>query len=111
MRVGKILLTVAFAGLFLLLLSALVVSPETEISGEEAALVGARLLPVALPSQDLGTLLNVQHAEPLRALTVLFTLSFLPLLTSKRDANGRVLQSKRYENSFYQLFRQEVAGG
>ena len=28
-----------------------------------------------------------------------------------RDANGRVLSSRRYENSFYPVFRPEVAGG
>ena len=42
-------------------------------------------------------------------------LVFLALMAAMiagfRDANGRILTAARYENSVYQVFRPEVAGG
>lgn len=113
MRWGKALLIISVAGLFLLLLSALVVSPETpEPCTDPAALTGTRLLPMALPAQETNDL-AARRVEPVRALALMMLcLSMaLPVLTKKRDANGRILQAARYENSFYLVFRQEVAGG
>lgn len=113
MRFSKVLLTVVLAGLFVLLLSALVVSPDT---GAEAAapgeLVGARLLPVTMPTQG-ADVWDMQRVLSYRAvaMVILCLTAALPILNREKDANGRVLCALRYENSFYQVFRQEVAGG
>ena len=111
----KALYAILLTGLFLLMLSALVVTPEAAVSQREIdlsadfhaafrPLVSAilpdtadvpsgrsdlRLLPFALPVILVGT----------------------ALFSGVRDANGRVLSAVRYENSVYQLFRPEVAGG
>ena len=113
MRWGKLLLALLLCGLFALLLSALVVSPEDAVVLPEPTLwTEMRLLPLSLPVQGAEGQAAQPHSIPrMLGLLLLALLPALPLLTVKRDANGRVLQARRYENSFYQLFRQEIAGG
>ena len=113
MRFGKALLAVACTALFLLLLSALVVSPEADAPMPDSTpLVGARLMPLSLPMTGMGDA-QAQRPVPPRvfAMLLLCVLGALPSPVLKRDANGRVLQAKRYENSFYQVFHPEIAGG
>lgn len=113
MRVGKIVPILLFCGLIALLMSALVVAPEAAAPPPQpVSWADARLLPLTLPVQ--GTEAQPAQPSPLSraaGLVVLLLSPALPLLAARRDANGRVLQAKRYENSFYQVFRQEVAGG
>ena len=117
MRIGKALLFAAAAVFFMLLLSALVVTPAPQADAAassapaEPARMDARFLPLALPTPDA-------YAEPALRPLPARAAALLPLgtlavtaLHFKRDANGRVLCAKRYENSFYPVFRQEVAGG
>lgn len=113
MRLGKILLTAVCAALFLLLLSALVVSPEADVPAPDPApLVGARLLPLSLPMTGLTDAQEQRPSSPhALILSLACALCTLPALVRQRDANGRVLQSRRYENSVYQVFHPEVAGG
>ena len=114
MRVGKVLLVAAAAAFFLLLLSALVVSSAPEGAAGDGATAPSQLqaqfLPLALPGQDaaVATKAHIARALPLAALSL--AALCLPALIC-RDANGRVVRAKRYEDSFYQVFRQEVAGG
>ena len=113
MRWGRLLLALLLCGLFALLLSALVVSPEeADVLPEPVSWMDARFLPLSLPVQGADAA-TVQPQTLLRVfgLLLLSLIPSIPLLAARRDANGRVLQAKRYENSFYQLFRQEVAGG
>lgn len=113
MRLSKVLLTIMLAGLFVLLLSALVVSPDTEVEAAvPSELIGARLLPVAMPTQG-ADVWDIQRTMSYKAvaLAILCLAAALPILNREKDANGRVLCAVRYENSFYQVFRQEVAGG
>lgn len=113
MRWGKALLVLLLCGAFALLLSALVVSPEdAAVLPQPVEWAELRLLPLSLPVQGMDALAAAQQTVPRVLCLLLFTLiPALPLLFARRDANGRVLQAKRYENSFYQVFRQEVAGG
>lgn len=104
-------------GVFLLMLSALVVATPEDASGEAAAPVipgniQAALMPApsSLPDQA-GTASARPQSERVLLMCVLSAaLCCLPALLS-HDANGRVLSAMRYENSFYQVFRAEVAGG
>lgn len=111
----KALYAVLLTGLFLLMLSALVVTPET-----------ADVHPVADLSIDFQTafrplvsaILPDAADVPAARSDLRFTLCALPVLLLCAafwacicDANGRVLTAVRYENSVYQLFRPEVAGG
>lgn len=116
MRIGKVLLTVAFAAFFLLMLSSLVVSaPQEGVPREEPAApsrINAQFLPMVPPTSELSVDRTVRPQHARLALLPVLTLMALTLpVCFKRDANGRVLSARRYENSFYQLFRQEVAGG
>lgn len=111
----RALYAVLLTGLFLLLLSALVVTPDlpdAPASVRMPADFRAVFRPVisaalpeaadALPARpDLRVILSV--------LPVLFMCAALFL--GVRDANGHVLTAVRYENSVYQVFRPEVAGG
>ncbi len=116
MRIGRVLLTVAFAAFFLLMLSALVVAaPQEGVPREEPAApsrLNAQFLPMVPPTSELSAdrTARPQHAR-LALLPVLALMALTHPVCFKRDANGRVLSARRYENSFYQLFRQEVAGG
>ena len=98
----------------LLLLSALVVTPETaetQPAVDLAADFHAVFRPVVsaiLPdAADAPTSQN-SHSMIMRTLTVPLCTA---MISCTRDANGRILRAVRYENSVYQLFRPEVAGG
>ena len=111
----RALFGVMLAGLFVLLLSALVVTPETEPPAVSPLMphdFHAVMTSAALPSAQA----DLSAPEPAEELQMR---SQLPKQHSadetcrraSADSNGRVLRSLRYENSFYQLFRPEVAGG
>ena len=106
---------VLLAGLFLLLLSPLVVVPEAPAvppaahSSSDLHAVFRPLVSAILPDAALATDQQPQKREPI-SLLLLFCLYSAPL-SLVRDANGRVLNARRYENSVYQLFRPETAGG
>lgn len=102
-------------GLFVLLLSALVVAPETEPPAGISRTphdFHAVMIPAVLPAAqaDLsvpeGTDDLQQHMLPAGQLSADGTGH-----PASSDSNGRILRTLRYENSFYQLFRPEVAGG
>ena len=106
---------ILLAGLFLLMLSSLVVTPEnaaSELPSHMPADIHATFRPL------LSAMLPETTDAPVSRTAFRLILSALPLLSlcavpiaGVRDANGRVLCSLRYENSVYQLFRPEVAGG
>ena len=110
----KALYAVLLSALFLLLLSALVVPSEAAeplpAGSLPAHLHAAFCLPVpAVPPQgEQMPASGGLHLLP-SMLPALFAGAIL--LFGVRDANGRVLSAVRYENSVYQLFRPEVAGG
>ena len=97
----------------MLMLSALVISPESEAPAPQPVdWASARLLPLALPAPAMEQ--DAQRTPPpwtAALLGCLYAALSAALPRLNRDANGRVLNAKRYENSFYQLFRQEIAGG
>ena len=111
----KVMYTVLITGLFLLLLSALVVTPEVP----EAVSLGEASTDFQAVFRPLQSVLLPSAADAPRcspgaqllawAMPVYALFCLIPGLT--RDANGRVLTAVRYENSVYQLFRPEVAGG
>lgn len=114
MRPGKILLVALLCGLFLLLLSALVVVPEGEAAVPPPAdWASMRLLPMAMPSGGGDDFLPLRLMLLWLAATgaALPILSLPPLPSVSRDANGRVLQAPRYVDSFYPLFHPEAAAG
>ena len=110
----RVCYAVLLTGLFLLMLSALVVTPEmpsvpemAEISADLSAEFRP-LVSVLMPEMDAPrTRDEVKLPVCLLAAAVLCACLF----TGLRDANGRILNAARYENSVYQLFRPEVAGG
>ena len=111
----KILGGMLLAGLFVLMLSALVVTPQ---DAEPPAVQQHRIrreaaFAPAIPAQRAETPSGVQvqsmRARPVSSLCT-DTVSAAPAEGS-RDANGRVLHAGRYESCVYQLFRAEVAGG
>ena len=111
----RALYTVLLAGLFLLMLSALVVTPEA-IPDPTPTRAPADFHAMFRPL--VSAILPEPAAAPVSRADVRVMLTFLPVLTlclafftGTRDANGRVLRDIRYENSVYQLFRPEVAGG
>lgn len=111
----RALYAVLLTGLFALMLSALVVAPEAPQAPVPPPLpqdfhaVFRPLISAILP--DAAALPSSQpELRPALGLTPLVLLCAV-LLTGTRDANGRVLSAVRYENSVYQLFRPEVAGG
>ena len=114
----KALGVAAMVGLFLLLLSALVVASPQEGAltrriepptvPPDAALA-AMVLPdgTLAPQANNGTQsvrMDVQLDAPPAAGVVC-------QLQGRRDANGRVLTAPRYVQSVYQVFRAEAAGG
>ena len=116
MRVGKLLLILTAAAFFLLLLSALIVTPASDAlpNGAPASPsdMSARFAPYIIPAPD--TALNRTNRLPTARVVLLPLIALLAIglcFKSGRDANGRVLSAKRYENSFYPVFRQEIAGG
>lgn len=112
MKFGKILLTALVCGLFLLLLSALVVTPETEtVLPEPQPLTGLQMSACALPAAADAGALAARCGLLLAALFFCAPLCLLPRLSLSRDANGRVLRRSRYLEEAYLLFRQDVACG
>jgi len=111
--VRNVLFTLLFAGLFLLLLSALVVSVSPEgLEPLPAAPANAVLVTQPVQAYEANGLSAMRplSSYPLWLYAVLSVLC-LPAVAHNRDANGRVLTAIRYENSVYQVFRPEVAGG
>ena len=107
-RLGYVLLM----GVFLLMLSALVVSSE------EPAAAAGEPLPVnlhfiAAPPSAAQADLPADGTEQKKGVVCEETVQTLhtPPLLRAFDSNGRVLTAVRYENSVYQVFRPEVAGG
>ena len=106
---------VLLTGLFLLMLSALVVTPETAVSQPEIDLsadfhaVFQPLVSAILPdAADVPSSRSDLRLLPFALPVILLGAA---LFSGVHDANGRVLSAVRYENSVYQLFRPEVAGG
>ncbi len=114
MRLLKVLAALCVLALALLLMSALVVcsAPADAPAPADSMPVKAIIMPAALPAQETGISSDAAAASP-RAIgaVIACVLLCVPLMPICRDANGRVLCAARYENSFYQLFRPEVAGG
>ena len=109
----NVLFTLLFAGLFLLLLSALVVSaPPDGAEPMPSVPVNAALLPQPAQACEAN---GLSAMRPLLShslwLCAVLAVLCLPAASHNRDANGRVLTAVRYENSVYQVFRPEVAGG
>lgn len=110
----KVVYAVLLTGLFLLLLSALVVTPQTEAAQAPAPLSPMQAQAAVLP-QPAADGCGAAQARPVEVRAALVCLlaacAFsLPRL-AHRDSNGRVIRALRYENSVYQVFRPEVAGG
>ena len=108
----------AMAGLFLLLLSALVVASPQE--GALARRVEPPTMPpdvalAAMPSADgmIATQANagVQGTRMDARLDAPPTDGLRRQPEGRHDANGRVLTAPRYAQSVYQVFRTELAGG
>ena len=111
----RALFGIVLTGLFVLLLSALVVAPEPAPSAFPAPPpqdFHAVLMPAAPPSAqaDLSTPQSAEDMQPLSE-APRQTASDGLCRPASADSNGRVIRAMRYENSFYQLFRPEVAGG
>lgn len=107
----KILPALLLGGLFLLMLSALVTTPQQE-----------RPAPIPPPAETaVGVLRQEQQPRAVcrqpragdgRTLRMRLRRADFPALPPRAtDANGRVLTACRYENSVYQVFRAGVAGG
>ena len=102
--------------LLLLLLSALVKSPETVEHLPVPLWETVRAEPVALSATSFQSGENTVSAAGLRlfgmgALWIAAALLSVPLQRRGRDANGRWIRTKRYASSVYQVFRTEMAGG
>ena len=112
----KVWLTALLTGLFLLMLSVLVVTPA-----DEAAPV--RLLPapadqhavlLPMPPPQAPSTADAPARSPewkLAVCAAALAVCCMAASAAPHDANGHVLRSVRYENSVYQLFRPEMAGG
>lgn len=116
MRMGKILAVIAFSALFLLMLSALVVTTAPEATPDLAPLsasqLNAQFMPALLPVPDISSHADMRQPVVRFATLIFFATAALALpLLRICDANGRILNARRYEDSYYQVFRQEVAGG
>lgn len=112
----KALWALLCTGIFLLLLSALVVTPETPAAAVAAPALPAdfhaafqpALLPPAADAADAV----LRQTETGVGMLCAFALAAIALpRPSHADANGRIITAVRYENSVYQVFRPEVAGG
>lgn len=111
----KALYAVLLTGLFVLMLSALVVTPETaDVPAPADLTADFRAVFRPLVSAMVPDTADVPSGRTDAAMAVCHLPVLTPcaaLLSCARDANGRVLSAVRYENSVYQLFRPEVAGG
>jgi len=114
---GAILLCLLGALIMLLLLTALVRGPGLEEEGESVpkemeTLCYAELstyLPVSKDS-SLADALVMARIRIAKAIVPILLLS-LCCHASQRDNNGHWLVKRRYVNSVYQIFRQEIAYG
>lgn len=108
MKFGKILLTALVCGLFLLLLSALVVTPETEtVLPEPQPLTGLQMSARALPvCGDGGE--TARWGLVLAALFFCAPLCLLPRLSLSRTPTAGCCVGARYLEEAYLLFRQDV---
>lgn len=108
---GAVLLT----GLFLLLLSALVVTPEASDRPQPPALpehMHAAFVPAMLPPVQEPAEARLRQADAgMTALCAVAEAACVPPRCAPADANGRVVTAVRYENSVYQVFRPGIAGG
>ena len=114
----KALGVAAMAGLFLLLLSALVVA-----SPQEGALTRRIEPPTVPPDAVLAAMASTDGTLAAQAnsgaqgtrmdarLDAPPTEGLRRESEGRRDANGRVLTAPRYAQSVYQVFRAEAAGG
>lgn len=109
----RALWTLLFGGVFLLMLSALVVAPPQEAPPapqwpppQDAALC-------ALPRDASVPAANspIPQTESRRMEAVAAQAPPPLSIPQNTDANGRVLRDGRYENCVYQVFRASVAGG
>lgn len=111
----KALEAVLLAGLFLLLLSALVVTPETPAEAAAPVLpeqMHAVFAPAILPPVQETAQERLRAADVSMAVLCALALTACALpCRAPADANGRIVTASRYENSVYQVFRPEVAGG
>lgn len=95
-----------------LLLSALVETP-TELSDAANSMpaLGAQFMP-AVPGTPEPLVGGRLLTDALRGLAPLCALALLlPLAVTGVDANGRVLRKRRYVQSYYPVFKQELACG
>ena len=100
-------------GVFLLMLSTLVVSSEEMVPQQPPPLPqNIRVLAAPL-SSVLPDLYTPEENLQLRKAPAVWNSNaqVLVCMPQALDSNGRVLTAVRYENSFYQVFRPEVAGG
>ena len=108
-------LTVLLTGLFVLMLSTLVVTPEDAVPPSPvplAPILHAVFLPMTEPPAPV-TFPGVPEGAQAAFGTAMCAVVAAAWLTAppSSDSNGRVLRACRYENSVYQVFRPEVAGG
>lgn len=110
----KAVYALLLTGLFLLLLSALVVTPQPEAAPVPTPLAPMQAQAAVLPQPAVDGC-GAAQARPLDVRAALVCLlaacAFALPRPTHRDSNGRVLCALRYENSVYQVFRPEVAGG
>ena len=114
--VRKVWLAALLTGLFLLMLSALVVTPADEAAPVRLlpapADQHAVLLPMPAPQAPSSADAPARSPEwKLAVWSAVLAICCMAASAAQRDANGHVLRSVRYENSVYQLFRPEMAGG
>jgi len=112
----RALFGILLTGLFVLLLSALVVAPQSAPPASSPPPLPrdfhAVLMPAALPAAQADlTVPEAAEDLQLQALQPQQTAADGTHRPAYADSNGRILRALRYENSFYQLFRPEVAGG
>ena len=109
----KALWAALLGGVFLLMLSALVVTPQDEAPPQSKRLVPENAALCAMP--QAAAIPAAQEApQPARerAQQALPATEPQPLpLPRETDANGRVLRRSRYLEEAYLLFRQDVACG
>ncbi len=109
----KAFAAVFWAGLFVLMLSALVVTPHQEAPPKPEPpfpmhVAFAAAAQRVLPSVPETMAKPCEHEEYSVKAEIGAGDALLP---QHRDANGRVIRGGRYENSVYQVFRPETAGG
>ena len=111
----RIAVSVFLSGLFLLMLSALIVTPgdaQTPPVLTPAENFHAVFMP--LPEVPAPAAADAPDSRMHAGFTNACAYAASPVQVAPahcRDSNGRVLGVRRYENCVYQLFRPEVAGG